>query len=84
MFYHPTDVEHGIRYGASERVRDPSFTYSTQEADKIMNEIKEELSEAYEKARAIFHATEHIFLDRSTTSHGVPGYSPGPSSNSKT
>ena len=53
------DVEHGIRYGAQERVRDPSFTFSMQEAEKIMNEIKDELADAYEKARAIFRATEN-------------------------
>ena len=52
------DVEHGVRYGASERVRDPSFNYSLYEAEKIVDEIREELAEAHGKAVAIFKATE--------------------------
>ena len=52
------DVDIGIRHGGQERTRDATFTFSIQEADKIVEEIKQELSQAHEEAMNIYRATQ--------------------------
>lgn len=51
------DVNYGNHHGGQERQRDATFTFSIQEAEKIVKEIKDELNEAHQQAMAIHQAT---------------------------